>query len=144
VDAGRIDSPSAPRAFEIVYVTDLASRFAGSRTFIPALEEALAGFHESIAQRIRPWQGRSATEEDSATTTDASSETATDAEQTRTIIKKGEISGRGFSIFDDGSIEVETGNGIQRFSSFAELTAAAAAKNGHADPGRMSDSGSSL
>lgn len=144
VDAGRIDSPSAPRAFEIVHVTDLASRFAGSRTFIPALEEALAGFHESIAQRIRPWQGRSATEEDGATATDASSETATDAEQTRTIIKKGEISGREFSIFDDGSIEIETGDGIQRFNNFAELTAAAAAKNGHADPGRMTDSGSSL
>jgi hypothetical protein len=144
VDAGRIDTPSAPRAFEIVFVTDLGSRFAGPRTFIPALEEALASFYEDIAQHIRPWQGRSPAEEDVVTTTDASSETGTDAAQARTIIKKGEISGREFAIFDDGSIEVETVNGIQRFSSFAELTAAAAAKNGHADSHRMSGSESSL
>ena len=62
----------------------------------------------------------------------------------RTIVQSGHFNGRRFSIFDDGSIEIETGDGIQRFNNFAELTAAAAAKNGHADPDRMSDSGSSL
>ena len=67
VNAGRIDSPSAPRAFEIVYVTDLAARFAGSKSFVPALEEALAAFYDSIAQHIRPWQGRVAVEEEAVT-----------------------------------------------------------------------------
>ena len=56
-DAGKIDSSSAPRAFEIVYVADLATKFAGTKSFIPAVEEALAAFHEDIARHIRPWQG---------------------------------------------------------------------------------------
>jgi hypothetical protein len=47
------------------------------------------------------------------------------------VKQQGEINGRTFSIFDDGSIEVETGQGIQRFKSFAELNAAAS-RNGQA------------
>jgi hypothetical protein len=141
VNAGRIDSPSAPRAFEIVYVTDLAARFAGSKSFVPALEEALAAFYDSIAQHIRPWQGRVAVEEEAVTEESAEvGEPPPAAEPERKIAKSGQINGRTFSIFDDGSIEIETGNGVQRFSSFAELTAAAA-KNGHADAGRNSGRG---
>jgi hypothetical protein len=49
----------------------------------------------------------------------------------RNVKQQGEINGRTFSIFDDGSIEVETGQGIQRFKSFAELNAAAS-RNGQA------------
>jgi hypothetical protein len=148
VNAGRIDSPTAPRAFEIVYVTDLASRFTGARTFIPALEEALAAFHEDVARHIRPWQGpaqpAAADESAAAAESDARPEDEELTAEQKTVIQSGHFNGRQFSIFDDGSIEIETGNGIQRFSSFAELTAAAAAKNGHADAGRMSGSGSSL
>jgi hypothetical protein len=149
LDAGKIDSSSAPRAFEIVYVADLAAKFAGTKSFIPAVEEALAVFHEDIARHIRPWQGpiQPAAGSDAAVAAeseDRSEDEEIVAERERTIIQSGHFNGRAFSIFDDGSIEIETGNGIQRFSSFAELTAAAAAKNGHADPRRMSDSGSSL
>src|SRR5262249_39315601 len=56
LDAARITSPSAPRQFDIVCVTDLATRFAGARTFVPALADALTVFYEGIAQHLRPWQ----------------------------------------------------------------------------------------
>jgi hypothetical protein len=136
LNAARIDSPSGPRAFEIVYVTDLAAKFAGSKSFIPALEEALAVFHEEIARYIRPWQGRVAVEEEAdVESADHLAEPAP-AEPKRNIAQTGQFNGRAFSIFDDGSIEIETGSGIQRFNNFAELTAAAAAKNGHAEGGR--------
>jgi len=62
-------------------------------------------------------------------------------EPRRRVAKRGQVNGRAYSIFDDGSIEIETGNGVQRFNSFAELTAAAATKNGHADAGRNSGRG---
>jgi hypothetical protein len=115
VNAGRIDSPSAPRAFEIVYVTDLAARFAGSKSFVPALEEALAAFYDSIAQHIRPWQGRVVVDEEAVTEESAEvGEPPPAAEPERKIAKSGQINGRTFSIFDDGSIEIETGNGVQR------------------------------
>ena len=46
-------------------------------------------------------------------------------------MQTGMFAGKSFSIFDDGSIEIETGSGLQRFKDFTELRAAAA-KNGHA------------
>ncbi len=115
-------------------MTDLASRFAGTRSFIPALEEAFATFHEAIACHIRPWQAPSAPyDEVAAGASDVNEREATPKPE-RKVTRKGEFNGRAFSIFDDGSIEVETGSGIQRFENFAELTAAAGAgaKNGHA------------
>jgi hypothetical protein len=141
LNAARIDSPSAPRAFEIVHVTDLAARFSGSRTFIPALEEALAVFHESIAQHIRPWHGPVPVEEEPGVESAKETTEPAPVEPKRNVAQKGQFRGRAFSIFDDGSIEIETGNGVQRFNSVAELTAAAAAKNGHADAGGNSGHG---
>jgi hypothetical protein len=145
-DAGKIDSPSAPRAFEIVHVADLAAKFAGTKSLIPAIEEALAVFYENIAQHIRPWQGSVAVGEDSGVETADELGEPVAVEPQRTIAQKGQFRGRAFLIFDDGSIEIETGNGVQRFNNFSELTAAAAAKNGHADAGtnRGRGSGSSL
>jgi hypothetical protein len=129
------------RAFEIVYVTDLAAKFAGTKSFIPALEEALATFHESIARHIRPWQGQAVDEEEPAESPNEPGEPPIAAEPERKVTQRGEFAGRAFSIFNDGSIEIETGQGIQRFNSFAELSAVAAAKNGHADPNGSSRPG---
>jgi hypothetical protein len=133
VNAGRIDSATAPRAFEMVYVANLAGRFAGTKSFVPALEEVLAAFHEHIARHIHPWQGRAISDEGSEPETLAEPVEAPPAiEPERKVAQRGEIEGKAYSIFEDGSIEVETGQGIQRFNSFAELSAAAAARNGHA------------
>ena len=52
------------------------------------------------------------------------------------------IEGKLFSIFDDGSIEIQTGSGIKQFKDFAELRAVAAANGqegtGRTEPGRHS------
>jgi hypothetical protein len=139
LDAGKIDSPSAPRAFEIVYVADVSTKFAGTKSFIPAVEEALVAFYESIARHVRPWQGTVQPADVGETAAleveQRSGEEEAASEATRTVVKSGRFNGRQFSIFDDGSIEIETGNGVQRFKDFSELTAAASAKNGHADAG---------
>jgi hypothetical protein len=61
----------------------------------------------------------------------------------RGVIQSGIIEGKSFSIFDDGSIEIQTGSGIKQFKDFAELRAVAAA-NGQ-DKGRLlADSGRSV
>ena len=136
LDAARIDGLLGPRAFEIVYVADLASKFAGRQTFIPAVDEALAAFRETIARHIRPWQPP-AEDAEAAVQPDENFDGHAMATEPRIrVAKRGQVNGRAYSIFADGSIEIETGNGVQRFNSFAELTAAAAAKNGHADRGR--------
>jgi hypothetical protein len=43
----------------------------------------------------------------------------------RKVIQSGVFEGKSFSIFDDGSIEIETGSGLQEFKDFAELRRAA-------------------
>jgi hypothetical protein len=48
----------------------------------------------------------------------------------RKVIQSGVFEGKSFSIFDDGSIEIETGSGLQQFKDFAELRAVAAARRG--------------
>ena len=48
----------------------------------------------------------------------------------RKVIQSGVFEGKSFSIFDDGSIEIETGSGLQEFKDFAELRAVAAARRG--------------
>jgi hypothetical protein len=48
----------------------------------------------------------------------------------RRVIQSGIFEGKSFSIFDDGSIQIQTGSGIKQFKDFAELRAVAAAKNG--------------
>ncbi len=60
----------------------------------------------------------------------------------RRVIQSGIIEGKSFSIFDNGSIEIQTGSGIKRFKDFAELRAVAAANGqegtGRTEPGRHS------
>jgi hypothetical protein len=116
-------------------VTDLAARFAGTRTFVGGLEDALSEFHENIARHVRPWQAPITERMDNETAADASDDFGDDAqsaEQGRKVTKSGMLDGKSFSIFDDGSIEIETESGLQHFKDFAERRAAAA-KNGHAE-----------
>jgi hypothetical protein len=54
----------------------------------------------------------------------------------RKVIQSGVFEGRSFSIFDDGSIEIETGSGLQEFKDFAELRAVAAARISHDGTGQ--------
>ena len=58
----------------------------------------------------------------------------------RRVIQSGIIEGKSFSIFDDGSIEIQTGSGIKQFKDFAELRAVAAANGqegtSRTEPGR--------
>jgi hypothetical protein len=141
-NAARLEGAiSGPGYFEISTVTDLANRFSGTRNFVPAVEEAVQHFYETIARHIRPWEGRVSTESDSILEADESNASLAEAEPARNLLRRGEFNGRQFSIFDDGSIEIETGNGVQRFKDFSELTAAASAKNGHADASRNSGDG---
>ena len=51
-------------------------------------------------------------------------------------IQSGVFEGKSFSIFDDGSIEIETGSGLQEFKDFAELRAVAAARISHDGTGQ--------
>ncbi|WP_018881342.1 MULTISPECIES: hypothetical protein [unclassified Thioalkalivibrio] len=44
-----------PTAFEIFYMSDLASRFSGSKVFIEELERAVPHFYEQAGQRLRAW-----------------------------------------------------------------------------------------
>jgi hypothetical protein len=104
----------------------------------------LTVFYEGIAQHLRPWRAQTEVgREESAELADndgderpASDEASTQRESFtpsgRVATRTGEIDGRAFAIFADGSIEIETIRGIQRFRSFAELNAAAAALNGDA------------
>jgi hypothetical protein len=54
----------------------------------------------------------------------------------RKVIQSGVFEGKSFSIFDDGSIEIETGSGLQQFKDFAELRAVAAARISHDGTGQ--------
>ena len=113
VNAARLDSQAAPQSFEIVHTSDLEGKFADPRKFIEILQETLAAFYDGVARHLRPWQG------------------GADAFGDRRIVRRGEINGRSFVVFEDGSIEVDTGAGVKRFDSLSDLSAAA--KNGHAD-----------
>jgi hypothetical protein len=129
LNAARLDNPGGPRSFEITYVTDLAGRFAGCRNFLIDLEDALTEFHEMIARHIQPWRSPAAQGMDEET--DVSEEPDKEAQSRkgeRKVTKSGTFEGKSYSIFNDGSIEIETDNGLQHFKDFSELRAAAARK----------------
>ena len=44
------------KAFTVMLVRDAAGRFAGSRTFIAELEDAMPRFYEHVGQRLKAWQ----------------------------------------------------------------------------------------
>jgi hypothetical protein len=132
LDVARIDSTSGPRAFELVYVSDLANKFAGPRTFMPAVEEAIVAFYENLAQHVRPWQPTPSAP-DGEPTQEKLEETdgpESSGVSPRQVVQRGQIEGRTFSIFSDGFVEIETASGVQQFENFSQLQAAATARNG--------------
>lgn len=46
---------SVPKAFEVLYIVDLAGKFSGNKVFIEALEQAVPHFYEQAGQRLRAW-----------------------------------------------------------------------------------------
>lgn len=55
-----LDSPTAKGApaknFTVMLVRDAAARFAGNRSFVAELEEAVPRFYEQIGQRLKAWR----------------------------------------------------------------------------------------
>ena len=55
-----LESPTAkgvpPRTFTVMLVRDAAARFAGNRTFVAELEEAVPRFYEQVGQRLKAWR----------------------------------------------------------------------------------------
>src|SRR4029453_16163551 len=89
---------------------DLANKFAGPRTFMPAVEEAIVAFYENLAQRVRPWQPTPSAP-DGEPTQEKLEETdgpESSGVSPRQVVQRGQIEGRTFSIFSDGSVEIET------------------------------------
>jgi hypothetical protein len=146
LDVARLDrSGAVPRYFEIIIASDLDRRFPGPQTFPAAVEAALLDFYETVARHIRPPRPqRSAdeTEESAEEVADAwmSSEepparptdevagswmSAEEQEPEAKPKETGNIDGRMFVIFTDGSVEIETAGGVKRFDSVAEMMAAA-------------------
>jgi len=124
-DAARVENAGSPNYFDVAIVTDLNTRFAGNRNFVSALDESIAHFYSAIARHVRGWQPSGGLSSDSDLESNL-----TDARNERQVTQRGEVHGCAYSIFTDGSIEIETRSGIQRFNSLAELNAAAAAKDG--------------
>jgi hypothetical protein len=110
-------------------VSDLANKFAGPRTFMPAVEEAIVAFYENLAQHVRPWQPTPSAP-DGEPTQEKLEETESSGVSPRQVVQRGQIEGRTFSIFSDGSVEIETASGVQQFENSSQLQAAATARNG--------------
>ena len=48
-------APLVPQHFEVIMVLDLAGKFAGSRTFIDALDAFVPLYYENVGQHLRAW-----------------------------------------------------------------------------------------
>ncbi len=125
------------KAFEVVLVNDLGSRFSGSKTFVHALETTVTSFY-SVVSSVRPWQAATtAAEADNGADADLETEVADaalepDGEEAavdslsivlpdQTPKKVGTIMGRSYALFEDGSIEIETSKGLRRYRDFLQL-----------------------
>lgn len=131
--SGLLDDPSivkpdnpdvVPTSFEVFVVTDLANRFSGRKAFIQSLENAVPAFYDGIGRHIKEW--RPPPPRGPATRNDESLEEAMDRisssrRPSEKIIKRGTISGRRFAIFENGSIEVETSDGVKWFKDLGSL-----------------------
>lgn len=121
-DIGR---PGAlPKGFVISLATDLERKFFGPKTFIDGLEAAVPRFYDNAARHIQTWQAQpprgpaGESDETLAETVDRIPEAA---KTTSKIIRRGQIGDRSFSIFADGSIEVETPHGTKWFEDISAL-----------------------
>ena len=119
------DNPNViPTSFRISVVSDLGPRFAGRKTFIESLEKAVPDFYDGIVKHIKAWvppppPGPATRAEESL---EEAIERISDARKpSGKIIKSGTISGRRFVIFENGSIQVETREGLKLFPDFGAL-----------------------
>ena len=122
---GKFDNPTVvPTVFEISVVTDLAGQFSGRTKFIDALEDAVPAFYDRIAKHVKKWRplpppGPADRGEESL---EQSVDRITGSRQvSEKVVKRGTISGRRFAIFEDGSIEVETRDGLKWFKDLGSL-----------------------
>jgi hypothetical protein len=149
-DIARLDRQGElPRAFEIVVATDLDRKF-GPQSLPPSVQAALLDFYESVVKHVRAARPSRTSDELEAngkgvgdawmapeepghgTERDVPlSESATEPKPKET----GDISGRKYVIFDDGSVEIETAGGVKRFASVLEMvTASQRNADGHTSP----------
>lgn len=114
-----------PKCFDVITVTDLGRKFSGTKNFIDVLETALPQFYDSIARHIRPWQPSPASGplEGDESLADTVESLPNRKLTPRQIVKQGAAGNGHYLVFADGSIEVETPNGIRSFKSLGELLA---------------------
>ena len=126
-DAGiaQLGRPGAlPRTFEITTVMDLERKFFGPSSFVDGLETAVPKFYDNIARHIEVWQPMppsgpaSGRAESLAEEIDSLIDTK---KIPKKVVQRGEMDGRAYSIFEDGSIEVETAQGVKWFKDLAAL-----------------------
>jgi hypothetical protein len=125
-EAGDIGRPgTVPKQFDVATVTDLERRFSGTKTFIDGLEAAVPRFYETVARHISPWYPApvpgpptNGQKEDIAATVEG-----LDGPSPRPmrVVQQGVVEGRRYSIFENGSIQIETATGTKWFKDFAAL-----------------------
>jgi hypothetical protein len=135
---GDINRPGAvPKCFEIMTRTDLGKKFSGTKNFIEILETAVPQFYDNIARHIRAWQPGplSGPAEGQETLADTVAGIPTPKQALQRVVKREQVGNGGFSVFEDGSIEVETPRGTRKFKNFGELISfAKSAKGPHQIP----------
>jgi hypothetical protein len=149
-ELARLDRVGAtPRAFEIVVATDLDRKF-GPQSFPPAVQTAMLNFYETVVKHVRaPRTSRTEEEKDdivqggddawmpseAATETEGLDVSITASTEDPKPRDSGDIDGRKYVIFEDGSVEIETAGGLKRFRSVSEMVAAAQQQvNGRTSP----------
>lgn len=111
------------KAFDLMTMSDLDRRFFGAKTFIDGLESAVPHFYDSIARHIKPWfapppPGPASLED--AEIDDLQS-VLNGARRPDKVLQRGTFNGRSYAVFEDGSIEVETADGLKWFEDLAAL-----------------------
>lgn len=130
---GDIDRPGTiPKSFEVFTVTDLGKKFAGTKNFIEMLETAVPQFYDGVARHIRAWHPGPAPGpvEGEETLTDTVANLPDPQKITQRVLRGGEVAGGRYSMFEDGSIEVETRSGKLRFKDLKELSSYGKSSNG--------------
>lgn len=113
-----------PKSFEITTVMDLASKFFGPSSFVDGLESAVPMFYDNIARHIEAWQPAPPVGPAGGETESLSEEInalSSTIDSPRKVAQRGQIDGRAYTVFEDGSIEVETTQGIKWFKDLAAL-----------------------
>ncbi len=124
-EIAEIGRPGAlPKSFEIATVMDMGVKFTGPASFVEGLESAVPLFYDNIVRHIEAWQPAPPVGPARGDVESLSEEI--DAlpgtkKRPKKVVQKGEIDGRAFTIFEDGSIEVETTQGVKWFKDLAAL-----------------------